>query len=70
MYYYTLLARCLTSLPSIFDRIYNIFWNPYLKTDGTSNLILFYAKDLKQEYIKVMLDKGLLMMKRQIILEV
>ena len=46
-----MLAHCLTSLPSIFDRIYNIFWNPDLKTDRTNNIILFCAKDLKQEYI-------------------
>ena len=34
---------------NLFIRILWVFqWNPYLKTDGTSNPILFYAKDLSK----------------------
>ena len=35
-------------IESIIFSGYFFSWNPYLKTDGTSNPILFYAKDLSK----------------------
>ena len=33
-----------------------IIWNPYIKRDGTSLLILFSIKDFKQESINLLLN--------------
>ena len=31
--------------------------NPYLKTDGTSLLIIFFIKDPKQDFIKIIVEE-------------
>ena len=35
-------------------------WNPYLKTDGTSLLILFLVKNFKEKEIQIIFDRTVL----------